>query len=107
MESPQEVVTKWAISALGWLIGAVLVVCMGLYVYGLHRKVDKLQDAKQGASAAASAAQTKSTGLATYIKEKEEVRVQTQEVLDAVPEYRDGDVPADVADLLRNPGGSE
>ncbi len=105
METPSEVIARLSGKAIGLLLVVTMFVCFGLYVYGLQRKVEKLETAQVGTTATAKAAQTQATGYATYIKEKEDVRVRTEEILDAAPEYRDGTVPADVADLLREPAG--
>lgn len=107
METPTEVTARLTGKAIGYLLVVVLFLCAGLYVYGLHRKVDRLEQASVGTTATAVAATTQAKGYATYIKEKEEVRVRTEQTLDANPEYRDGSVPADVADLLREPSSSE
>lgn len=107
METPSEVAARLSGKAIGLLLGAVLLICAGLYVYGLQSKVDKLEQAQIGQVATNTAATTQAKGYATYIKEKEDVRVRTEEALDTVPEYRDGVVPADVADLLREPSSSE
>ena len=106
METPTEMSARLAGKVVGLLLGVVLIVCAGLYVWGLQRKVDKLENAQVVPTASSTAAKTQATGYATYIKEKEDVRVHTEEVLDAAPEYRDGSVPADVADLLREPASS-
>lgn len=106
METPSEVMARLGGKAIGYLLVAVIVVCAGLYVYGLQRQVDRLQDAKVVTTSTAKAAQTQAAGYAVYIKDKEDVRVRTEETLDANPEYRDGVVPADVADLLREPAGT-
>jgi uncharacterized protein HemX len=103
VETPTELSARLIGKAIGLLLGVVLVLCAGLYVYGLQRKVEKLEQAQVVSSASTTAAKTQATGYATYIKEKEDVRVRTEQVLDATPEYRDGSVPADVADLLREP----
>lgn len=107
METPTEVTARLTGKAIGYLLGVVLILCAGLYVYGLQRQVDRLEQDKVGSTATAVAATTQAKGYATYIKEKEEVRVRTEQTLDANPAYRDGTVPADVADLLREPAGSE
>lgn len=107
METPSEVIARVSGKAIGLLLIVTMIVCSGLYVYGLQRKVEKLETANVGLAASSTAAKTQATGYATYIKEKEDVRVRTEEALDSVPEYRDGTVPADVADLLREPAGSE
>ncbi|AMW36112.1 Rz-like spanin [Xanthomonas phage XAJ24] len=107
METPTEMTARLAGKAIGLLLVVVMIVCFGLYVRGLQRKVDRLETAQVGLTATSTAAKTQATGYATYIKEKEDVRVRTEEALDAVPEYRDGAVPADVADLLREPAGSK
>lgn len=105
METPAEMTARLTGKAIGLLLAAVLIICAGLYVRGLQLRVNKLETANVGATASATASKTQATGYATYIKEKEEVRVRTEEVLDQAPEYRDGVVPADVADLLREPAG--
>lgn len=106
METPSELAARLSGKAIGYLLVVTMFVCTGLYIYGLQRKVEKMEQAQVGSTATAVAAKTQSTGYATYIKDKEDVRVRTEETLDANPEYRDGVVPADVADLLREPAGT-
>lgn len=107
METATEVTARLTGKAIGLLIAVVLVICASLYVWGLHRKVEKLEEEKIATTATSAAATTQAKGYATYIKEKEDVRVRTEEVLAANPVYRDGVVPADVADLLREPADPE
>lgn len=106
METPTELTARMTAKLLGLLLGAVLIILCGLYVYGMQRKMERLENAQVGSNAAATAAQTQATGYAQHIQDKEEVRERTERTLDAHPEYRDAPVPADVADLLRKPAGS-
>lgn len=93
-------------TVIGWLLAVIVALSFLLTSVGLYRKWSRESVATNTASAAAVSQKAKATGTAIYIKEKEEVRVRTDEVLEANVEYSSGDVPADVADLLRDNSSS-
>lgn len=103
---PIKSLKRWA-AVIG--LGLLLVVagCSFLYVWGLQRKVERLEAAQTTAVADVAAAETHRVGTATVTKQREEAKDATQEVLDRNPTYRDGAVPSDVADRLRKRPDSE
>jgi len=106
MDPVTNVAMAWSSRLIGGLLVTILFLCTILFGYGQYRKAQRLELAQKGTSAAVVATKVKAQGVATYIKEKREVDVRTDEVLDSAPEYSDGSVPADVADLLRDNGSA-
>lgn len=99
---PQVRTAKLVATVIGYLLATIVALSLALTSFGLYRKWSNAAVEQNTSSAAAVSQKAKAQGTAIYIKEKEEVRVRTEEVLEANVEFSDGHVPADVADLLRD-----
>lgn len=86
---------------LGSALVLVTAVCFGLYVWNLQRKVETLEASQVTAKADVAAAETHRVGVEVVHRHETAIKEATNDALNRNPEYRDGVVPSDVADILR------
>src|SRR5690606_6552663 len=90
------------VKAYGYLIIVLLVITVAGLIWYQHTRIEKLEAKNAIAEADVAAADTYIKGSQTVQAAKTEANHETQEALDRYPQYRDGVVPSDVADRLRN-----
>lgn len=86
----------------GFAIMLAVVTLTSLYVWGLKRKVEKLEEQSTTAIADRNASDAWRRGAIVVSKDREEATRAADEVLDRNRDWADEPVPSDVADLLRN-----
>ena len=97
---PTRSLKRWA-ALIGFALGLFVLTCTGLYMYGQHRKIERLEAKSAAAVANEAAAEAYSKGTRIIIEQREEAKDATDQVLNRNPDYRDAPVPGDVADRMR------
>ena len=97
---PIKSARRWA-AVCGILLGLVIIAGTGLYIWGMQRKVEKLEAANTIAVATGAADEAWRQGHITYTKDREEAKNATEQVLERNRDWADQPVPSDVADRLR------
>lgn len=98
--NPMKSLRRWAIG-VGVALGLLVVTCTGLYIWGMQRRVAKLEQVSVAAEANDAADNTWREGHITYTKDREEAKSATDEALARNRSWADEPVPSDVADRLR------
>lgn len=97
---PLKSAKRWA-ALIGIALGLIVITCASLYVWGLKRKVDRLEEQTTTAVATGAADEAWRQGHITYTKDREEAKDATEQVLERNRDWSDEPVPSDVADRLR------